>query len=481
MASFNGKDSHSKTNSIRELRDRVKVYIDQGKEKKRKLKERTDKLTAALKQAIDELSNVSSEYRDLLDDQNEILESVHGELSKYKGEDVVVDKKETVSPTQVEGSESPGTSRSTALSPPSQPQNETIQMQKTDLCALDVQKVVYSKRRKKKNQLTLRSSGSSASPYLPRHDVEISDEEAAPQVSMEYVQVQIIDEYQDGHNRKQFSCPYQLVNGPKNELIISDRDHHQLVVFDEKLQSSFVYGKKGFGEGTFCFPTGLTVDATESCLFVVDRDNNNIQKFKITYPDANKFPCQFEYVEKYGSKGGELGELNCPCGLAFSKKESRLFVCDQQNHRIQIFTNEGTPTHTFGKRGDGKGEFNEPHSIAINNNEDKLFVSDHGNNRVQVFTPKGEFIQRIVDNTNAPNWPQLQYPRGIHCTYDGRVLVSSTHTNCILEFEEDGTYKSTIEGIHQPGGIILHHTGGVIVTCTDTKKIIVLTEVRKQS
>ena len=479
MASFNGKDSRSET-SIRELRDRVKVYIDQSKEKKRNLRERTDKLTVTLKQAIDEFSNISSEYRDLLDDQNEILEYMHEELSKHEADDVVVDKEESVPPTQVEGSESPGTSRcfiSTVTSPASQPQNERIQMQKTDSCPSHVQKVVYSKRRKKKNQLTLRSSGSSASPYLSKRDVEISDveisDEEATQLSKENVGVQIIDDYQDGHNRKQFSCPYQLVNGPNNELIISDRDHHQLVMLDEGLQSSCVYGKMGFGEGTFFFPTGLAVDAVESCLFVADR-NNIIQKFKITYPDANKFPCQFEYVKKYGSKGSEKGELNCPCGLAFSKKESRLFVCDQQNHRIQIFT-EGTAACTFGKRGDHNGEFNEPHSIAINNNEDKLFVSDHGNNRVQVFTLQGEFIRIIFDITNAPNWPQLQYPRGIYCTHDGRVLVSSTHTNCILEFEEDGTYKSTMEGIHQPGGIILHHTGGVVVTCTDTKKIIVLT------
>ena len=84
---------------------------------------------------------------------------------------------------------------------------------------------------------------------------------------------------------------------------------------------------------------------------------------------------------------------------------------------------------TFGKRGDKEGEFNEPHSITINSDEDKLFISDHGNCRVQVFTPQGDFIRVIVDVTNAPSWPQLKYPRGIHCTYDDRILVSSTHTN----------------------------------------------------
>ena len=285
------------------------------------------------------------------------------------------------------------------------------------------------------------------------------------------MQTQIIDDYHNNGNRKQFEYPYQLASGPNNELIISDRDQNQLVVFDEKLQSSYVYRKAGFGDGTLFSPTGLAVDAVESCLFVAD-SNNIIQKFKISYPEAGKFPCQFEYVTKFGGKGSDLGQLSHPCGLALSRKGLGLFVCDLQNHRIQIFANEQVTT--FGKHGDKNGEFDEPHSIAINNNEDKLFVSDHKNSRIQIFTPEGKFIRIIVDVTDAPNGPQLQYPQGIYCTHDNRLLISSTHTNCILEFKEDGTYNSTMEGIKQPAGIILHHTGDIIVTSTDTKTIIVL-------
>ena len=402
------------------------------------------------------------------------MKYIYAALANFKDEDVFVDsektrrsKEEILPSTQVVGSESSGTSCfiSTVESPASQYQNERIQMQE-----LYVQKVVYSERRKKRSQLTLSSSSSTSSPYLPRRDIEFG-EETSLVINKEDIKIQVIDDYHDGDNKKQFACPYQLVNGPNNELIISDRDHHQLVVFDEKLQNSFMFGKMGHGKGTFFFPTGLALNVAESCLFVADH-NNAIQKFKITYPDSsNKFPCLFEYIETYSRKESAL---KCPCGLAFSKKESKLFVCDNQNHRIQVFANHGTVTAIFGKRGDQNGEFNEPHSITINSDEDKLFITDHGNSRVQVFTPQGDFIQVIVDVTYAPNWPQLKYPRGIHCTCDGRLLVSSTHTNCVLEFDEHGTYKSTMEDIHQPSGIILHYTGDVIVTCTDPKRILVL-------
>lgn len=454
--------------SVRKLRDRVSIYINETKKKKSELKERTEKLTELLVRTVEDLSKVCGEYRDLLDSQNEILEFAHQELSNCVGvEDVpVFDAGEFVPPTQVEGSESPATSRcfiSAVDSSAAQPQNERMQIQKTDPCSLHVQRVVYSERRKKRNRMALSSSSSD-------RDIEI-DEQPTPPITKEDVQVQIIDDYQSNGNRKQFEYPYQLVHGPNNELIVTDRDEHQLIVYDEKLESSCAYGKMGFGEGTFFFPTGLAVDTLGSCLFVADR-NNIIQKFKVSYPKADKFPCQFEYIEKYGSKGSDKGQLNCPCGLVFSTKGLGLFVCDLHNHRIQIFGNEEVTS--FGKRGDRPGEFNQPYSITINSDEDKLFVSDHNNSRVQIFTPQGGFIWNVVDTTDAPNWPHLQFPRGIYCSHDHRLLVCSTHTNCVLEFEEDGTYKSTMEGIDQPAGVILHHTGDMIVTCTNIKTMIVL-------
>lgn len=153
----------------------------------------------------------------------------------------------------------------------------------------------------------------------------------------------------------------------------------QLIVYDETLKSSYVYG---FGGASYCVPTGLAVDTVKSYLFVADRDNNIIQVFKISYPEPSKFPCLFEYIDKYGDgKGSDEGQLNCPCGLAVSKEGLGLFVCDLQNNRIQRFCEK--EVFSFGKRGQGHGEFNEPHFITFNSNEDKLFVSDHGNNRIK--------------------------------------------------------------------------------------------------
>ena len=459
------------SNNLRELQNRVEAYIEKSKEKGRILKERTDQLTTTLNKAVGELSAVSGEYRELLDDQTDLLQSIHTELLRCKGRnDAEVDTGEvTVLPKQAsEDSDSLNAAKSQSK----RPDSEKLQMQNTDSSSLHVRRVIYSAKRKRSTS-ELVSSASNSSPLLPAKHL-MHDGQGTPHVTEDVQAQAIIGDYHDGHSRKQFKYPYQLANGPNNELIISDRDQHQLVVYDETLKSSYVHDF-AVGEGSYCVPTGLAVDIVNFCLFVADRDNNIIQQFRINYPKPGRFPCRFEHMNKYGDgKGSDEGQLNCPCGLAVSKKGLGLFVCDLQNNRIQRFC--GKKVLTFGKRGRGCGEFNEPHFITFNSNEDKLFVSDHGNNRIQVFTPQGGFIDIIEDPTDAPTWAQLRYPRGIYCTHDGRLLVSSTHTNCILEFKEDGTYLSTIEGICQPGGIILHHNGDVIVTSTSTdmKTLIVL-------
>lgn len=296
------------------------------------------------------------------------------------------------------------------------------------------------------------------------------------------IHASVISEYTDHDvSEKQFKYPYQLANGPKDELIVTDRECHQLIIFDANLQPLSVFGKRGPGEGTFYNPTGLAVDTVSSYLYVADH-NNIIQKFKIAYNEGTP-PCKLQYVTQYGGKGRRQGQLQCPCGLALSKSGSQLYVCDFRNHRIQVFSaDNGDTLCVFGKHGKGHGEFNEPHSIALNNNEDKLFVSDHSNNRIQVFTPQGEFRQVIVDYTASPN-QQMQYPRGIYYTHEGQLLVSCTFTHCILEFEENSDevdsiiYKSTVEGIVQPGGIVKCHDGKVVVT-SNVKQILVVFELQ---
>ena len=279
------------------------------------------------------------------------------------------------------------------------------------------------------------------------------------------VEVTAIDGY--GKENEQFKYPYHLVNGPNNELIVSDRDSHQLIVFNYNLQFLYAFGGRGkevVGNGTFYNPTGLAVDKIGNFLYVADQ-NNLIQRFQINEDSR----CQF--ISQFGKKGRGKGQFNCPCGLLFTQS-NQLFACDYRNHRVQVFEKGGKFLHAFGRHGTKPGEFKEPHSIAINNSENKIFITDHSNNRIQIFNPHGKFLA-VFENGPSLN-QQLQFPRGIFCTADGHLLVSCTYTHCILELKEDGSYVSTIEEIIQPCGVVLRDNGDVVVTSNVNQSLMLI-------
>jgi len=176
-----------------------------------------------------------------------------------------------------------------------------------------------------------------------------------------------------------------MAKGPNSELIVNNDSTHQLLIFDEHLQFSHVIG----GNGKFKYITGIAVD-NKGYLYVADCELHCIQKMTMN----RQFICQF------GSKGTAKGQFNFPHGLVFSQSEL-LFVCDSDNHRVQVFKNE-LFSYTFGQYGKDPGSFNCPHDLTLNSNEDQLFITDRDNHRVQMFTPSGQFLQIFGNFTDIP-------------------------------------------------------------------------------
>ena len=88
----------------------------------------------------------------------------------------------------------------------------------------------------------------------------------------------------------------------------------------------------------------------------------------------------FQY--KFGKKGGGDGELSSPSGLLVNKS-GHLMVCDEGNHRIQVFELNGKFLGKFGIKGGNLGEFNNPTSLAVLSNG-QIVVCDAFNHRIQI-------------------------------------------------------------------------------------------------
>ena len=131
-------------------------------------------------------------------------------------------------------------------------------------------------------------------------------------------EVKVIDKY--GPNNEQLKDPYLMAKGPNNEVIVHNDSTNQLVIFDEQLQYSHVIG--GSGNGSI---TGIAVD-NKGYLYVADCQLHCIQKFTLNG----------QFVSQFGSKGTAEEQFDGPFGLVLSQSEL-LFVCDSDNHRIQVF------------------------------------------------------------------------------------------------------------------------------------------------
>ncbi|MFH0952626.1 MAG: T9SS type A sorting domain-containing protein [Patescibacteria group bacterium] len=92
---------------------------------------------------------------------------------------------------------------------------------------------------------------------------------------------------------------------------------------------------------------------------------------------------ELEYATQWGEQGSGDGQFNYPHGVAIAS-DGNVYVADYNNHRIQVFTADGTFVSKWGEQGSGDGQFNFPHGVAITTNGN-VYVVDNSNHRIQEF------------------------------------------------------------------------------------------------
>ena len=257
-------------------------------------------------------------------------------------------------------------------------------------------------------------------------------------------------------NNEPFGRPYGLAFGSNGIVVISDWKLNKLIFFDKHMKFKSVVGAvPGWFSRADCLnkPCGMAADQ-DGNIYVADRDNHCVKKFSILGKLISKIGT--------GKPGLRNGEFNEPRGLVVSSKNI-LYIVDGLNHRIQVYNGDKFQ-FSFGSLGSEQGKLNLPRAVALNSNEDQLFVADNKNSRVQVFsTVQGAFLREIVHD-------KLQYPQGISYNGDGHLFVCSSGTNSVVVFREDGTLVTTIEGnldgeerFNTPAEAKLNNNGQIII------------------
>jgi len=222
------------------------------------------------------------------------------------------------------------------------------------------------------------------------------------------------------------------------------------------------------------------------------------------------------FVQSIGRKGQNFGEFNGLFDVAVDSRQRRLFVTDYNNHRVQVFDEQGKFLFLFGERGMADGQFQSPTGIGIGPGGE-IIVCERLKGRIQIFNSQGVFQRRyllnelkastlavdytgriiIADYTNCciyildpilERWSkfgafgygpgELQYPCYVTTNKDGNIFVSDMHNSKIQVYDAEGNFRMSYgrkgekDGeLQRPTGIAVDQKGRLIVADRDNHRI----------
>ena len=151
---------------------------------------------------------------------------------------------------------------------------------------------------------------------------------------------------------------------------------------------------------------------------------------------------RFRSVLSFGQKGESVGMLKGPWGVAVNDQDE-IAVTEFWNHRVSVFSSDGTHLRSFGRKGLNNGEFQCPEGIA-SDRLGNIVVADCLNHRVQVFDRNGNFLSKFREQGNGNN--KLKYPLGLSINCKGDIIVADRGNKLIKIFSSSGEYLRKFGG-----------------------------------
>ena len=130
-----------------------------------------------------------------------------------------------------------------------------------------------------------------------------------------------------------------------------------------------------------------------------------------------------------GKKGDGPGELDWPHGVAIHEETHQIFVANEVNHRVEIFSETGEFFHQL-----GVGQLSHPWGIAIHG--DSVYVSCLGDHTVSKFSLTEMCLVRSIGGEGSDNG-QFWYPTQLTTDPIGRVFIADTGNDRICIHDPD--------------------------------------------
>ena len=207
-----------------------------------------------------------------------------------------------------------------------------------------------------------------------------------------------------GNDNDEFDKPTDLaINNSGDELYVVDSENNRIKIYeltrgdncssgnDEIINDEVCFeddfGSSGSSTGKFDIPTDLAVSKDNGDIYVVDSDNNRVQRF-----NSNG---SYDNLEFGSSSSGDEEYLGTPSAIAIDKKSDYVYVADSSKDSISVFEEDGDFKFKFGESGSSDDEFDNPSGMVIDDSNQMLYVADTDNNRIKIY--------ELTDGDNCPS------------------------------------------------------------------------------
>ena len=174
------------------------------------------------------------------------------------------------------------------------------------------------------------------------------------------------------------------------EVYVFSRGDHPVTIWDP--DGTYI---SSWGEGKFKMPHGIHV-APDDTVWLVDPREHVVTRHE---PGG-------EIIQTLGNRGVPTASFhgapfNMPTGIAVAPNGD-LFVSDGYGgHRVHRFSPDGQLKLSWGREGTGPGEFVNLHNIGVDKRS-RVFICDRENHRIQIFDADGKFLEEWTD-FRSPN------------------------------------------------------------------------------
>ncbi len=215
-----------------------------------------------------------------------------------------------------------------------------------------------------------------------------------------------------GTGKGQFDSPTGIAVDPNGNVLVADTGNRRIEKFSPN--GAFVTDIGEFEE-----PNGIAIDHAGNIYIAEIGSKHCVQKLG---PDGT-------FIAKWAP--GLYG----PRKIAIGPDDS-IYVVDSGRNRIVKFSPDGQVLASWGSEGSGDGQFRGLSSVAVDSINSKVYVADPLNSRIQLFDSNGKFLTKWI----VTEWGQ---PHGFEdLAVDSkidRLYASSANLNMILMFDLNGT------------------------------------------